>query len=267
MLKDRLTSGIMVVGLACFGMYLGGWVWTLLVGLLILGELKEYADMMKLRGHNIPLPLLSILAVLMVGLQSYNIGIISELGLVISFVAMVAWLITSQDDFANFAYGLVGYMMIAWALSFLVCLENMEEAWLLTMVAFLTVWTTDTGAYCVGMLIGKHKMAPVISPKKSWEGAVGGTICCMLAISVYNEFVLHYAWWFALIMALVGSVAGQVGDLLESWLKRWVGVKDASDIIPGHGGLMDRFDSMALVAPVVYYLVILYQSISIYFWA
>lgn len=265
MFKDRVISGAFIVGLAVIGMYLGGWVWTALVGLLVLGELKEYADMMRIKGYRIPFPLLAALAVLMVGLQSYNIGIISELGLVISFVVMVTWLISTQDDFANFAYGLVGYMMIAWALSFLVCLENMEDAWLLTLAAFLIVWTTDSGAYCVGMLIGRHKMAPVISPKKSWEGAIGGTLICVAALAVYNQYVLHYDMWFVVIMALIGSVAGQVGDLVESWLKRWVGVKDASDLIPGHGGLMDRFDSMALVAPVVYYLVILYQSISIYF--
>lgn len=267
MFKDRLISGALIVALAVFGMYMGGWVWTALVALLILGELKEYSDMMRVQGRRIPFPLLAILSVMMVGLQTYNIGIISEFGLVISFVAMVTWLITTQDDFANFAYGLVGYMMIAWALSFLVCLENMEDAWLLTLAAFLIVWTTDSGAYCVGMLIGKHKMAPVISPKKSWEGAIGGTLICVAVLSLYNAYFLHYQAWFVVAMALIGSVAGQVGDLVESWLKRWVGVKDASDLIPGHGGLMDRFDSMALVAPVVYYLVVLYQSISIFFGA
>lgn len=267
MFKDRVISGALIVALAVVGMYMGGWVWTALVALLILGELKEYSDMMRVQGRRIPFPLLAILAVMMVGLQTYNNGIISEFGLVISFVAMVTWLITTQDDFANFAYGLVGYMMIAWALSFLVCLENMEDAWLLTLAAFLIVWTTDSGAYCVGMLIGKHKMAPVISPKKSWEGAIGGTLICVAALSLYNAYVLHYQAWFVVAMALIGSVAGQVGDLVESWLKRWVGVKDASDLIPGHGGLMDRFDSMALVAPVVYYLVVLYQSITIFFGA
>lgn len=265
MFGERVFSSFLIVALALGGMYIGGWLWVGLVMLLILGGLKEYSDMLKKRGHRVPLPLLSILAVLMVCMQNYNVGISSEFALVISFVAMVVWLISTQDDFANYAYGLVGYMMLAWALSFLVCLQNMADGWLITLLAFLIVWSTDAGAYCIGMLIGRHKMSPVISPKKSWEGAIGGAVCCVLLVSLYNHFLLHYAWWFVALLALFCSIAGQVGDLLESWLKRWVGVKDAGDLIPGHGGLMDRFDSMELVAPVLYYLLILYHSIAIYF--
>ncbi|MBQ3199118.1 MAG: phosphatidate cytidylyltransferase [Firmicutes bacterium] len=265
MFQERLISSVVIVALIFGSMYIGGWVWTGLVMLLILGAQKEYADMMKVKGYKVPLPLLQILAVLMVGIQSYNIGIISELAIVLSFVAMVTWLISTQDDFANYAYGLVGYMMLAWSLSFLVCLENIYEGWWITLLAFLVVWTTDAGAYCIGMLIGKHKMAPVISPKKSWEGAIGGTLCCLLAVNVYNDLFLQYPWWFMTVLALVCSVLGQIGDLLESWLKRWVGVKDSGDLIPGHGGLMDRFDSMVLVAPLLYYLLVLYHSVEIYF--
>ena len=264
MFGERVFSSVLIVALIFGGLYIGGWVWLGLVMLLILGELKEYADILKKRGHRVPLPLLSILAVLMVGMQSYNIGIISEFALVVSFMAMVVWLISTQDDFANYAYGLVGYMMLAWAPSFLVCLQNMAEGWRITLLAFLIVWATDAGAYCIGMLWGRHKLAPVISPKKSWEGAIGGTLCCMLVLLFYNYFFLHYAWWFIILLALLCSVAGQVGDLLESWLKRWAGVKDSGDLIPGHGGLMDRFDSMLLVAPLLYYLLILYHSIAIY---
>ena len=108
-------------------------------------------------------------------------------------------------------------------------------------------------------------MAPVISPKKSWEGAIGGVLCCLLAVSVYNELVLDYTWRFVLAAALICSFFGQIGDLLESWLKRWAGFKDSGHLIPGHGGLMDRFDSLMLVAPLLYYLLIIYHSISIYF--
>lgn len=265
MFQERVLSSVAIVALIFTGMFIGGWLWVGLVMLLILGAQKEYADMLRLKGYNVPLPLLSILAVVMVGMQNYNIGIISELALVISFVALIVWLISTQDDFANYAYGLVGYIMLAWALSFLVCLENIYEGWLITLLAFLIVWTTDAGAYCIGMLIGKHKMAPVISPKKSWEGAIGGTLCCLIVVSLYNHFLLQYPWWFVALVALFCSVVGQVGDLLESWLKRWVGVKDSGDLIPGHGGLMDRFDSMVMVAPTLYYLLVLYHSISIYF--
>ena len=127
------------------------------------------------------------------------------------------------------------------------------------VLAFLIPWVTDTGAYAFGILFGKHKLAPVISPKKSWEGAIGGVLVCLLVLLLYNGLVLHYHWWFIVALAILGSVLGQLGDLLESWLKRWVDVKDSGHTIPGHGGILDRFDSMLLVAPVVYYALFIYQ--------
>ncbi len=265
MFLQRVISSLGIVLVLGAGMFLGGWVWLGLITLVAVGAIKEYADMLADKGYKLPLPLLMGLTFLMIALQSYNIGIISELGLLIAFISMIVWLVTTQDVFANFAFGFVGYMMIAWTLSFLLCLESMGEGWRLTLLAFLIVWATDAGAYCVGMLFGRHKMAPVISPKKSWEGAVGGVLCCLLVVIVYNELVLDYTWRFVLAAALICSVFGQIGDLLESWLKRWAGVKDSGSLIPGHGGLMDRFDSMMLVAPLLYYLLIIYHSINIYF--
>ena len=265
MFIERVISSLGIVLVLGAGMFLGGWVWLLLVTLVMMGALKEYADMLMTKGYKVPLPLMIILAILMVGMQSYNIGIISELALLIAFISMIVWLVTTQDVFANFAFGFIGYMMIVWTLSFLLCLETMGEGWRLTQFAFLIVLSTDAGAYCVGILFGRHKMAPVISPKKSWEGAIGGVLCCLLAVSIYNELVLDYTWRFVLAAALICSFFGQIGDLLESWLKRWAGFKDSGHLIPGHGGLMDRFDSLMLVAPLLYYLLIIYHSISIYF--
>ncbi len=265
MFRERVFSSIGIVLVLGLGMYVGGLVWVALITLLVWGALKEYADMLMPQGYKVPLPLLMLLAVFMAALQSYNIGIISELALLVAFIAMVVWLVTTQDGFANFAFGFMGYMMIAWTLSFLVCLEAMGEGWRFTLLAFLIVWATDARAYCTGMLFGRHKMAPVISPKKSWEGAVGGVLCCLLAVIVYNSLVLDYTWRFVLSAALVCSIFGQIGDLLESWLKRWAGVKDSGNLIPGHGGLMDRFDSLMMVAPLLYYLLIIYHSINIYF--
>ncbi|MBQ3180206.1 MAG: phosphatidate cytidylyltransferase [Firmicutes bacterium] len=265
MFWERVVSSIVIVAVLFGGMYVGGLAWTALVGLLILGALKEYADMMKLKGYPQPLWLLWLLAVLVVVMQSYHIGIISEMAVLVAFVSLVLWLVTTQEEFSRFAFALVGYMMIAWSLSFLICLENIYEGWWVCLLAFLITWSTDAGAYCVGMLFGRHQMAPVISPKKSWEGAVGGVLITMLVVSLYNFFFLHYDALFMLVLALFCSIAGQIGDLTESWMKRWVGIKDSGNLIPGHGGLLDRFDSMMLLAPILYYLLILYHSIEIYF--
>ncbi|WP_371190465.1 phosphatidate cytidylyltransferase [Weissella viridescens] len=119
----------------------------------------------------------------------------------------------------------------------------------------LIVWTTDSGAYMIGRKIGKHKLAPAISPNKTWEGSIGGTVSAVLVAAVYAYFVsLHYGWALMVLIAVVISIAGQFGDLIESALKRFYKVKDSGTILPGHGGILDRFDSMLIAFPVFYLL-------------
>ena len=132
--------------------------------------------------------------------------------------------------------------------------------WLL--LALLTTFATDTGAYLVGRAIGRHPMAPAISPNKTWEGAIGGFVGAIAAALLMGQFFnlglspAAWNWQLPLIGATVG-IAAQAGDLLESRLKRLAQVKDAGNLMPGHGGLLDRLDSLLLTIPVVYYLVIL----------
>ena len=132
--------------------------------------------------------------------------------------------------------------------------------WLL--LALLTTFATDTGAYLVGRAIGRHPMAPSISPNKTWEGAIGGFVGAVAAALLVGQFFnlglspAAWNWQLPLIGATVG-IAAQAGDLLESRLKRLAQVKDAGNLMPGHGGLLDRLDSLLLTIPVVYYLVIL----------
>jgi phosphatidate cytidylyltransferase len=117
----------------------------------------------------------------------------------------------------------------------------------------LTIWTCDTLAYFIGAPLGKHKLAPTISPKKSIEGGIGGILGAFLCAVVSKYlFFPDFQGKDLFFIALIVGVVGQSADLLESLLKRDVGVKDSSTIIPGHGGILDRFDSLLLVAPVVY---------------
>jgi phosphatidate cytidylyltransferase len=126
--------------------------------------------------------------------------------------------------------------------------------WLL--VVLFTVWTTDTGAYFVGRAIGKHRMAPAVSPGKTWEGTVGGQIAGLAAVAVLDA-VLDLPLGLADVVALgvLLPAVGQIGDLAESWLKRRLGIKDSGFLIPGHGGLADRLDSLLFAAPALYYFV------------
>ena len=114
-------------------------------------------------------------------------------------------------------------------------------------------FTVDTGAYFIGSLIGRHKLAPTISPKKTWEGAVGGLAGGLLAVGVLSPVLdLGLNPWAIVAFGLALGLAAEAGDLLESWMKRGMGIKDSSGLLPGHGGLLDRLDSIAGVAPVVY---------------
>ena len=121
------------------------------------------------------------------------------------------------------------------------------------MFGMLIVWITDSGAYMVGRAIGKHKLAPKISPNKTWEGSIGGTVVAVIAAAVYTYFFPQaYSWPVMIIISIVLSVAGQFGDLIESGLKRFYKVKDSGNVLPGHGGILDRFDSMLIVLPLMY---------------
>ena len=125
---------------------------------------------------------------------------------------------------------------------------------------FVVAWITDSGAYFVGVTMGKHKIAPHISPKKSVEGSIGGVIstvvCCavyyLIIVKVGSKFDVRVLLSF-MAMGLVGSVISQLGDFVASSIKRDSGIKDYGSILPGHGGLMDRFDSVVFIAPFVYY--------------
>ena len=151
-----------------------------------------------------------------------------------------------------------GVLYVAVMLSYIYKTRNLEGgAWLVGLI-FLSSWGSDTCAYCVGRLIGKHKMAPVLSPKKSVEGAVGGVLGASLLGAVYALIIAgvnpaqgHTPLVYALICA-VGALISMVGDLAASAIKRNKGIKDYGKLIPGHGGVLDRFDSLLFAAPAVY---------------
>jgi len=115
----------------------------------------------------------------------------------------------------------------------------------------LICWVTDSFAYFTGRAFGKHKLAPTISPKKTWEGAIGGTAFALLLLVPYAVKLLGMPAVPAFVCVFIGSVLGQIGDLLESKLKRWGGVKDSGNFFPGHGGVLDRLDSLMLACPAV----------------
>lgn len=153
-----------------------------------------------------------------------------------------------------------GIFYVAVMLSYIYSVRMMNDGAYIVWLIFLCAWGCDTCAYCVGMLFGKHKLAPVLSPKKSIEGAIGGVVGAALLGAIYGAVLHHianlegaYIWIFAVLCG-IGAVFAQIGDLTASAIKRNYQIKDYGKLIPGHGGIMDRFDSVLVTAPLIYYL-------------
>lgn len=205
-----------------------------------------------------------------------NLVFETSLAQLIAFVYAIVLLVALVCELAHYEAAqpaahwgnlLAGQVMIA--LPFATMLIVLAYSKWLLLALFVLLWTNDTGAYCVGMLTakrknGNHKMSPHISPKKSWEGLIGGAVFVMLA-----AWLLTYCGWFdcidgwqyavrpyakyivAIGFGLLATCAGTLGDLMESLLKRSYGIKDSGRFLPGHGGVLDRFDSLLLATPVI----------------
>lgn len=155
-----------------------------------------------------------------------------------------------------------GGVLIPYMLSAIVRIRAMDEGVLLILTPFILAFLSDSGAYFVGVFFGKHKLAPTISPKKTIEGLFGGFAAAIVGMMIFGMvlsfgFDLQVNYWYGLIYGLVGSAVSVMGDLSFSAVKRQVGIKDYGNLIPGHGGVLDRFDSMVFVAPVTELLLLL----------
>ena len=173
-----------------------------------------------------------------------------------------------HTDFLKTGYlyaGLV-YIAIPLALSNAVVCRNGEFSGLLMLAFFCIIWASDVGAYCFGMLLGQKswnkKMCPAISPKKSWAGFWGGMLMAMLSGTIlYWTGLFSFPIWHCLIVSALMHCTGVLGDLFESLWKRSAGIKDSGNILPGHGGLMDRFDSALFAIPTGYIYLLLFSLI------
>ena len=153
-----------------------------------------------------------------------------------------------------------GFFYVGVMLSYVYQIRSLDNAVYLAFLVFICSWGCDTCAYCVGKLIGKHKMSPKLSPKKSIEGAVGGVVGTAFLTALY-AYIFHLKMGIAsqqiILLAVIAAIAGlisMVGDLTASAIKRNYDIKDYGHLIPGHGGIMDRFDSMIITAPIIFYL-------------
>ena len=153
-----------------------------------------------------------------------------------------------------------GLLLVGFPLSFAVALHGISnDGPKLLLFALVITWAADTTAYFVGRAVGKHALAPHISPKKTWEGSVGSMVGSLIVAWAFSYWI-RIPIGHLLAMAAIGNVAGQMGDLLESAYKRSAGVKDSGGLLPGHGGVLDRIDALILCIPVIWYYVVIGES-------
>ena len=164
-----------------------------------------------------------------------------------------------EGAFTTWGWTIAGILYVGWLLSYLVALRGLDGGRNWVFLALFTTWASDTAAFFIGGKLGRHKLAPNISPGKTWEGATGGILGAIIVSILFftaTPFHLPLTYWQAIPLSILVSIFGQVGDLVESLLKRNMGVKDSGKLMPGHGGVLDRMDSIIFAGIVVYYYVI-----------
>ena len=238
-LGPRLASAFILLPLTAVTLYLGGYIFAAVVGAVFAGAYREWETMVTLK----PLTPFGIFLIGMVWVSAILFplwGAPATLA-VVALAAVIA--IARGGEGALWRAGGVLYFGIV-----IIAVLGMRGTAPIGIIAgvFLgmVIWLTDTGAFFTGRQVGGEKLAPDISPAKTWSGAIGGLALGTIAGTIFWHFTTTSPWWVGLLLAGAMSILGQIGDLSESALKRRFRVKDSGDIIPGHGGLMDRLDSV-----------------------
>lgn len=262
-MKKRVISACVLVPVVILAAYFGGIPFLALVMLICgisaweFGHIFDHHD-----GIRTPLALL-VISVLVLILARYVLGIDASHRILTLCImaAMLCGTILCEKQVPKSALSFVvlttGMVYIGWLGGYMISLRQLPDGFIKFMLVMILVWISDVGAFTVGSAIGKHKMFRIVSPKKSWEGFFGGIVFTMLVAVLLRSVVPQIRAMLdikqALVLSGLVSVAGPLGDFGESMIKRNYGIKDSSNLIPGHGGFFDRFDSCFFAMPIAYY--------------
>lgn len=239
--------------------YWGGTAFVVLVTVLALASINEFLLMMRLGGHDPSFFLGNLFTVVFVAFFNLTLkhpnwepaasGILTT-AIVVTF-STALMLPNLKNAIDNIAITLLGCLYVGWLYGYLILIRAFTPHGMYLFFLLFIIWANDTAAYVVGSRWGKTLLSPV-SPKKTFEGAVAGFFVSVV-VAVFFGQMIHLPWWSAVLLGAIISVMGQMGDLVESMIKRSAQVKDSSQLVPGHGGVLDRMDSFIFAAPVVYY--------------
>ncbi|CAK7043239.1 phosphatidate cytidylyltransferase [Tissierella sp. P1] len=248
-LSKRFFSGLVGLILLIFIVSKGGYLLSFAVYIVSIIGLREFYKAIE-KVNIKPIYLIGYL-----GVTGLFINIMLEnkyLGLIITLliITLLILFITNKNiSIEDISITLLGIAYIPFLLFHIIYLDNSKYIWLVFIIAF----GTDTFAYIAGNLFGKRKLCPKISPKKTIEGSIGGILGSTILLIIYSIYFNLNPMWKIILLSIVCSVIAQLGDLAASKIKRICGIKDYGSIMPGHGGVLDRFDSIIFTVPVIYY--------------
>lgn len=257
-MKTRIITGVVAAALFIPFVVYGNLPFTLLVYILAAVGLYEILRMKNISLLSVPgvLALLSVFAILMPTEWEESVqNAISYSKLELLFIVVILLLVYSVLVKNRFTFENVGFVILSTlyvGIGFYYFIMTREAGLSYVIFALLVVWVTDSGAYFTGRAFGKNKLWPEISPNKTVEGFVGGIVLAIIG-AIVMQFISPFdiSWVLLIVVTIVSSIFGQMGDLVESAIKRHFDVKDSGNILPGHGGILDRFDSLLFVLPLL----------------
>lgn len=255
MLRTRVISAAVLVVIVAIPTFFGGLPFLALMALIAGLGTWEYVRLLRQGGHKPLAPLAIAFSVLFVAQAQWPEWL--PLSLLLTVAVIGALLISlwhkSPQPVTDWALTLAGVLYIGWLLSQFVTLRAEPQGLPWLILAALMVWAADVFAYFGGRAFGRHPWWPRHSPKKSWEGYLIGALAATVVGALAGHYLVDLAWLEGLALGVLIGLAAPLGDLAESMLKRQVGAKDSSRLIPGHGGVLDRIDSLLIAIPIVYY--------------
>ena len=274
MLLPRLITSVIGIPIAIFAIYWGGIPFLIMMFAVVYLALHEFFVLASHGGYsnqNIVGTIAGLMLFFALVLNTTSMGAVSVSHGTALTISLILLLIFAREVFSKnhekiierLSVTFMGAFFVPWTLGHLVLLRSIKPAGMLyVFYLFIIIWILDTGAYAVGRRFGQKQLASYISPKKTIEGAFGGIITAVLTgMLSYFIFLKNYFSLPELVLiSFVISVISQFSDLSESLLKRDVGVKDSANLLPGHGGMLDRFDSFLFTAPLFYYYLVIFKG-------
>lgn len=271
-MKTRVISGIAAFLLLMVVVLSGQKIFAVGLFLLSLIAVYEFYSAIQKGGHR-PIKFVGYLAcisVLLVGLNGAGVGIdigAEKMALWNSFevfilmLALLSVIVFKHEEYhvTDIALTLFGVGYVVFLFCFVALTRTLPGGFWLIWFVFIGAWATDTAAYFAGVTLGKTKILPLVSPTKSLEGSIGGILGCVVITVLFGTYVSHQgftmpiALYHLVILGLLNGILSQIGDWTASAIKRYMKIKDYGNIMPGHGGVLDRFDSVLIIAPMVYF--------------